>query len=34
LETFLKNAPLVCFGKIMASTEKFKKIISDFNYKD
>ena len=34
LETFLKNAPLVCFGKIMSSTEKFKKIISDFKYKD
>ena len=34
LQTFLKNAPLVCFGKIMASTEKFKKIISNFKDKD
>ena len=34
LQTFLKNAPLVCFGKIIASTEKFKKIISNFKDKD
>ena len=34
LATFLKNAPMVCFGKILASTEKFKNIISNFKYKD
>ena len=34
LGTFLKNAPLVCFSKIVASTEKFKKIIKDFTHKD
>ena len=34
LATFLKNAPMVCFGKIVASTEKFKNIISNFKYKD
>ena len=34
LTTFLKNGPLVCFSKIASSSEKFKKIISDFKHKD
>ena len=34
LGIFLKNAPMVCFSKIAASTEKFKKIIMDFKHKD
>ena len=34
LGKFLHNAPLLCFSKIMKSTNTFKKIISDFNHKD
>ena len=34
LGTFLKNAPVVCFAKIMASTDKFKDIILEFKNKD
>ena len=34
LGTFLKNAPLVCFAKIIASSEKFKNIILNFKQKD
>ena len=34
LGKFLHNAPLLCYSKIMKSTNAFKKIISDFNHKE
>ena len=34
LEKFLHNAPLICFSKIMKSTNGFKTIISDFNHRE
>ena len=34
LGKFLHNAPLLCFSKIMKSTNAFIKIISDFSHKD
>ena len=34
LEKFLNNLPLICFSKIMKSTNGFKIIISDFKHRD